>query len=71
MLYGTCESESWWRFWNEGGNNTFPSRVLGLVGLAISIGGTAGMFWGGLESFIVVKTRVTMESVRQGDCNLF
>lgn len=33
------------------------SRVLGLFGLAISIVGTLGMLWGGLEAFIVVKPR--------------
>jgi hypothetical protein len=39
------------------GNNMFSSRELGLIGLAISFIGTLGMLWGGLESFIVVKTK--------------
>ena len=39
----------------------FFSRELGLMGLAISFVGTLGMFWGGLESFIVVKTTDSLD----------
>lgn len=41
----------------------FSSRVLGLIGLVISIVGTLGMLWGGLEVFIEVKPKTT-ESLR-------
>ena len=39
-----------------------PSRVLGLIGLAISIVGTIGMLWGGLEAFIAVKPTGTKDT---------
>ena len=39
----------------------FFSRELGLIGLAISFVGTLWMLWGGLESFIVVKTTDSLD----------
>lgn len=39
----------------------FSSRELGLIGLTIGFFGTLGMLWGGLESFILVKPKGTMD----------
>lgn len=45
----------------------FSSRVLGLIGLAISTIGTGLMLWGGLEAFIVVKD---IKNMNPSDGNL-